>query len=104
MFHAAGENLLILCLDLFLAGSKTTTDTLATTFLFLSLNPEWLRVLQAELDSVVGRSRAPTEDDLPSLPITEAFLAEVIQGRDRDINYRRLIIRYKHVATKYITH
>ncbi|XP_028050883.2 methyl farnesoate epoxidase [Monomorium pharaonis] len=70
------ENLLILCLDLFLAGSKTTTDTLATTFLFLSLNPEWVRILQAELDSVVGRSRAPTEDDLPSLPITEAFLAE----------------------------
>ncbi|KAL0099679.1 hypothetical protein PUN28_019820 [Cardiocondyla obscurior] len=71
------ENLLILCLDLFLAGSKTTTDTLATTFLFLSLNPKWLKTLQAELDSVVGRSRAPTEDDLPSLPITEAFLAEV---------------------------
>ncbi|XP_077259189.1 LOW QUALITY PROTEIN: methyl farnesoate epoxidase [Temnothorax americanus] len=71
------ENLLILCLDLFLAGSKTTTDTLATTFLFLSLNPEWLKVLQTELDGVVGRSRAPTEEDLPSLPITEAFLAEV---------------------------
>ncbi|XP_018308006.1 methyl farnesoate epoxidase isoform X2 [Mycetomoellerius zeteki] len=70
------ENLLILCLDLFLAGSKTTSDTLANIFLFLSLNPEWLRVLQVELDSVVGRSRAPTEDDLPSLPITEAFLAE----------------------------
>lgn len=78
LFYTAGENLLILCFDLFLAGSKTTTDTLATIFLFLSLNPEWLKVLQDELDSVVGRSRAPTEDDLPSLPITEAFLAEVI--------------------------
>ncbi|XP_011699204.1 PREDICTED: probable cytochrome P450 305a1 [Wasmannia auropunctata] len=70
------ENLLTLCLDL-LAGSKTTTDTLVTTFLFLSLNPKWLRILQTELDGVVGRSRAPTEDDLPSLPLTEAFLAEV---------------------------
>ncbi|KYN05360.1 hypothetical protein ALC62_03645 [Cyphomyrmex costatus] len=70
------ENLLILCLDLFLAGSKTTSDTLAHIFLFLSLNPKWLRVLQSELDSVVGRSRAPTENDLSSLPITEAFLAE----------------------------
>jgi len=78
MFHTAGENLLVLCLDLFLAGLKTTSDTLANIFLFLSLNPEWLKVLQAELDSVVGRSRAPTEDDLPSLPITEAFLAEVM--------------------------
>lgn len=70
------ENLLVLCLDLFLAGSKTTIDTLTTTFLFLSLNPEWLRILQAELDRVVGRSRVPTEDDLPFLPMTEAFLAE----------------------------
>lgn len=73
----AGENLLVLCLDLFLAGSKTTTDTLATTFLFLSLNPKWLKILQTELDSVVGRSRAPTEDDLQYLPMTQAFLAEV---------------------------
>ncbi|XP_072758882.1 methyl farnesoate epoxidase isoform X2 [Anoplolepis gracilipes] len=71
------ENLLILCLDLFLAGSKTTIDTLGSIFLFLSLHPEWLGVIQAELDSVVGRSRAPTEEDLPLLPITEAFLAEI---------------------------
>ncbi|XP_029164018.1 methyl farnesoate epoxidase-like [Nylanderia fulva] len=71
------ENLMILCLDLFLAGSKTTTDTLATTFLFLSVHPEWLKLLQIELDGVVGRSRAPVETDLPYLPMTEAFLAEV---------------------------
>lgn len=76
-FHTVGEDLLVLCLDLFLAGSKTTSDTLATTFLFLSLNTEWLKILQAELDRVVGRSRVPTMDDLRSLPITEAFLAEV---------------------------
>lgn len=71
------ENLLILCLDLFMAGSNTTTDTLATTFLFLSLNPEWLKVIQEELDNVVGKHRAPNEDDLPFLPLTQAFLAEV---------------------------
>ncbi|KAM0736690.1 Methyl farnesoate epoxidase [Formica fusca] len=70
------ETLLVLCFDLFLAGSKTTIDSLATAFLFLSLNPEWLKKLQADLDRVVGRSRAPTEDDLPSLPMIEAFLAE----------------------------
>lgn len=60
-----------------MAGSKTTTDTLASTFLFLSLSPTWLKLLQTELDSVVGRLRAPTEEDLPLLPMTEAFLAEV---------------------------
>lgn len=76
--------LLVLCLDLFLAGSKTTIDTLATAFLFLSLNPEWVKKLQSDLDRVVGRSRAPTEDDLPSLPMIEAFLTEVINWYEID--------------------
>ncbi|KOC63435.1 putative cytochrome P450 305a1 [Habropoda laboriosa] len=71
------ENLLVLCLDLFLAGSKTTTDTLATTLLFLSLHSEWMKILQEELDNVVGRSRSPTLKDYSSLPMMEAFLAEV---------------------------
>lgn len=86
MFNFTGENLLILCLDLFLAGSKTTTDTLATTFLFLSLNPRWLKVIQAELDNVVGKHRAPTEDDLSFLPITQAFLAEVRHTNPNSVN------------------
>ncbi|EZA54254.1 hypothetical protein X777_06104, partial [Ooceraea biroi] len=71
------ENLLVLCLDLFLAGSKTTSDTLANAFLYLSLNTKWITVLQEELYSVVGKSRAPIENDLPSLPQMEAFLAEM---------------------------
>lgn len=69
---------MILCLDLFLAGSKTTTDTLSTTLLFLSLHSEWIKILQEELDNVVGRSRSPTLEDYSSLPIMESFLAEVI--------------------------
>ncbi|KAG7189775.1 hypothetical protein KM043_017438 [Ampulex compressa] len=71
------ENLLILCLDLFLAGSKTTTDTLSMTFLYLSLHPEWFTILQEELDRVVGRTRPPTLQDFSSLPMIEAFLTEV---------------------------
>ncbi|XP_043248369.1 methyl farnesoate epoxidase-like [Colletes gigas] len=71
------ENLLVLCLDLFLAGSKTTTDTLATTLLFLSLHSEWIEKLRKELDSVVGRSRSPVLEDYSSLPMMESFLAEV---------------------------
>lgn len=69
---------MILCLDLFLAGSKTTTDTLSTVLLFLSLHTEWIKILQEELDNVVGRSRSPTLEDYSSLPIMESFLAEVI--------------------------
>ncbi|KAK2574914.1 hypothetical protein KPH14_002605 [Odynerus spinipes] len=71
------ENLLILCLDLFLAGSQTTTDTLASAILFLALNPKWIKILQEELDKQTGRTRPPTLEDSSSLPTIEAFLAEV---------------------------
>ncbi|XP_043461100.1 methyl farnesoate epoxidase-like isoform X1 [Leptopilina heterotoma] len=71
------EDLLILCLDLFLAGSKTTTDTLAMVFSFLPQHPEWLKILQDDLNEVVGRNRAPRLSDRPLLPRVDAFLAEV---------------------------
>lgn len=73
-----GEDLLILCLDLFLAGSKTTTDTLATVFSFLPQHPEWMKILQDDLDEIVGRNRAPRLSDRPLLPRVDAFLAEVL--------------------------
>lgn len=71
------ENLLILCLDLFLAGSKTTTDTLASIFAFLASNPHHVKELQQELDSVLGRDRSPSQEDMPLLPKVAAFIAEV---------------------------
>ncbi|XP_015598468.1 methyl farnesoate epoxidase [Cephus cinctus] len=71
------ENLLILCLDLFLAGSETTSNTLAWTFICLALYPEWITRLQKDLEKVVGRNRPPCMSDAPSLPRIEAFLAEV---------------------------
>lgn len=60
-----------------MAGSKTTADTLSTIFMFLALNPEWIRVLQEEIDLVVGKDRLPRLEDRTSLPMVEAFLAEV---------------------------
>jgi len=77
-----------------LAGSKTTSDNLANAFLFLSLNPEWVKILQEELDRVVGKSRAPTENDLPFLPKMEAFLTEVINLNDE--------IRYSDIKPKFV--
>ena len=69
---------MILCLDLFLAGSKTTTDTLALIFAFLGLNLHWVKELQKELKEVIGTNRQPTLSDTNQLPKTEAFLAEVM--------------------------
>ncbi|XP_043286450.1 methyl farnesoate epoxidase-like [Venturia canescens] len=71
------KDIVVLCLDLFLAGSKTTTDALAITFAFLARNPKWLKIMQADLDSVVGRDRDPVLADAARVPRVEAFLAEV---------------------------
>ena len=45
--------------DLYGAGSGTTTATLAWIILYLMKHPEIQTKLQAELDEVVGKSRAP---------------------------------------------
>ncbi|XP_011495207.1 PREDICTED: probable cytochrome P450 303a1 [Ceratosolen solmsi marchali] len=71
------ENLLVLCLDLFLAGSKTTSDTLAWIIAYIALNPQWQKELQDELNKVVGRDRSPTLADMKNLPFIEAFIAEI---------------------------
>ena len=39
--------------------------------------PEVVKMIQAELDNVVGRDRMPTFDDEPSLPFLGAFIKEV---------------------------
>ena len=43
--------------------------------------PETQRRAQAELDTVVGRSRIPTFSDLPSLPYLRAMVKEVLRWR-----------------------
>ena len=53
----------VLVLDLFGAGSGTTSNTLSFALLYLSAQPEIQKKLQAEIDKVVGLSRQPTLDD-----------------------------------------
>lgn len=47
-------------LELFLAGSETTSNTLLWGIYLLSINPEAQRAMQEELDRVVGRDHMPT--------------------------------------------
>lgn len=73
----SGKDIIVLCLDLFLAGSKTTTDALAIIFAFLAHHPDWQKILHSDLDRVVGRTRDPVLEDAALMPRVEAFLAEV---------------------------
>ncbi|XP_046905439.1 cytochrome P450 2J2-like [Hypomesus transpacificus] len=71
------ENLIMCSLDLFVAGSETTSTTLRWSFLFMTKYPEIQEKVQAELDQVIGRSRPPSMADRANLPYTEAVLHEV---------------------------
>lgn len=49
--------------------------------LAMSLYPDVMRRVQAELDCVVGRGRLPTIADRPNLPYLEATLKEALRWR-----------------------
>jgi cytochrome P450 len=52
-------------LDLFSAGAESVANSLDYSLLYLILNPDIQKKVQAELDAVVGRSRRPSLDDRP---------------------------------------
>uniref|UniRef100_A0A182YQN3 Uncharacterized protein n=1 Tax=Anopheles stephensi TaxID=30069 RepID=A0A182YQN3_ANOST len=64
------EQLLAVCLDMFIAGSETTTKTLDFSFLYIVRNPQVMRRIQDEIDDVIGRNR------LPTMPYCEATTLE----------------------------
>ena len=61
----AESQLLAICMDMFMAGSETTTKSLGFCFLNLLLYPDVQRRAQVEIDTVVGRDRLPTLNDRP---------------------------------------
>ncbi|XP_067004255.2 methyl farnesoate epoxidase isoform X2 [Anabrus simplex] len=72
------ENQLItVCLDLFMAGSETTSNTMEYAILYMLLYPEVQRKIHEELDAVVGRSRLPMFADRQRLCYVEAVIMEV---------------------------
>ncbi|XP_042884303.1 cytochrome P450 2L1-like [Penaeus japonicus] len=73
------NDLTILLLDLFFAGTETTTNTLMHLFYYLAMNPEVQRKVQAEIDEVLPKGTLPTLDDRPSMPYTDAVIHEILR-------------------------
>ncbi|KAG8223776.1 hypothetical protein J437_LFUL001496 [Ladona fulva] len=73
------KQLVFLCVDLFMAGSDTTFNTLTFAILYMILYPEKQQKVQEELDRVVGKDRLPSLEDRPNLPYVEATLSEILR-------------------------
>uniref|UniRef100_A0A8D1QBF8 Cytochrome P450 2J2 n=1 Tax=Sus scrofa TaxID=9823 RepID=A0A8D1QBF8_PIG len=71
------ENLICSTLDLFFAGTETTSTTLRWGLLYMALYPEVQEKVQAEIDRVLGQSQQPSTAARESMPYTNAVIHEV---------------------------
>ncbi|EHB15020.1 Cytochrome P450 2J6 [Heterocephalus glaber] len=71
------ENLILSTLDLFFAGTETTSTTLRWGLLYMALYPEVQEKVHAEIDTVVGQGQQPSLVNRESMPYTNAVIHEV---------------------------
>uniref|UniRef100_A0A3P9CQA3 Uncharacterized protein n=1 Tax=Maylandia zebra TaxID=106582 RepID=A0A3P9CQA3_9CICH len=71
------QNLCFCALDLFGAGTETTTTTLHWGLLYMIYYPDIQGRVQAEIDAVIGSSRQPSMSDREKMPYTDAVVHEI---------------------------
>uniref|UniRef100_A0A1B6JNF9 Cytochrome P450 n=1 Tax=Homalodisca liturata TaxID=320908 RepID=A0A1B6JNF9_9HEMI len=70
------EQLVMVCLDFFIAGSQTTSNTLSFALLNMILHQDVQERVYQEIREVLGTRKLPTLEDKQRLPYVEAVLME----------------------------
>ena len=73
------EQIVPVLADLFGGGLDTSSITLYWSLAYLMKYPNIQRQLHDELDQVIGRERLPTLQDIPSLPLLQATVYELLR-------------------------
>ncbi|XP_077306135.1 cytochrome P450 2K1-like [Lithobates pipiens] len=85
------ENLVFSILDLFEAGTETTSTTLRWSMLLMMKYPEIQKKVQEEIQTQIKQGQLPTIDDRRNMPYTEAVIHEI----QRFINLVPLNVSHK---------
>ncbi|TRY57099.1 hypothetical protein DNTS_023979 [Danionella cerebrum] len=103
---AAGFDVTNLCfctLDLFVAGTETTSTTLNWALLYMMKYPEIQAKVQEEIDRVVGNSRQPSLSDKDNMPYTNAVVHEIQRMANiAPLNLPRITSQDTHIGKYFV--
>lgn len=73
------ENIKAVLMDMFIAGTDTTSVTVEWAMAELLRKPAVIRKAQAELDEIVGQAKRMEESDIAKLPYLQAIVKEALR-------------------------